>query len=752
MSTDAPGPEPATSWAGGLVLGLDDEAATELGVSLSLASRIDTRAIRLVRTELHPYMPASAESAFWFGPLVARRGGGTVTIDPDALPWLRDRLLARPAGDPASAGAVRRLLDRLRPASRAGDYLRLEEDLTWIGLSGGDPEAVDRRLAQAFADLRADEGRARDVALWAARVLPRLPAPTRDGSLGMWLLAQAASARLGGAPIVDPSPGAGPGGDVVPPPPGAARLLPFVLPPKAGSVDVGARLVDGSLELTCPPAPGAHVMSAPATDPVLIEILEPPARWASVAWEPLDPGRPLVLLHRAPGVLADGEGAVAAVLTDAGFSTRRGEFRTMRRDHWQAAAEACDAVVFLLPDVRLEDRAEEEIRARMTSRFTTTVYLGRDGARMSALAGDELIRSLVPIMLAVAPRRSVSVSRGGRTTVPAGGPVWLRSVGSGWHLLTETADDGLPPAPEDRQQIGEFRLVRLIASARTGPLYLGRSPGRPLAAVKVFAVRPGTSPIVPAADLGEVTRRWRDIDHPGVARFLAFGPDDAAPYFDGVPYIACEYVRGRRLDDHAHLNGRIAGGALTVFAAELAGMIAAVHEAGLVHGHLVPGAVQMAETGPRLVRMHSAVPPGTVRPAWMSPHPLPEGHGHPADPAQDVFGWASLVTYAALGRRGLAADATSVMEPRLAYLVQAASAAEPAERPSLARILRVLAGEDAVWVPSLPLADPARFAAKSVPAASLAAKRPGSYAAKSGPSEPIPRRRPGALRRLLKGP
>ncbi len=227
-------------------------------------------------------MSAEAEAELWFSQGVVARGVCGIVLDNELLPALRRRLAQRPPSDLANLAAVRRMLAALREENHASPFLRIEEEITALALGDADPARVETYFAQVLTVLRRDEALGRQVAMWAARALRRLPSKALSGSSGAWLLAQAASARLGGAPIIDLEPeeeeegGAETG--IEPPGKDVVQLSMHLMPAGHPRIDLGVRLAGHFLELSEPPAEDAHRLTAPLADPILVEIRigEPP--------------------------------------------------------------------------------------------------------------------------------------------------------------------------------------------------------------------------------------------------------------------------------------------------------------------------------------------------------------------------------------------------------------------------------------------------------------------------------------------
>lgn len=205
-----------------------------------------------------------------------------------------------------------------------------------------------------------------------------------------------------------------------------------------------------------------------------------------------------------------------------------------------------------------------------------------------------------------------------------------------------------PLGPDDPRRIGAYELEVVAGRGWMGATYLGRREGGPRVVVK--AVRGGAAddPEFPALFHDEMTVARR-VASPHVARVLDHGRegDDA--------YLVTEFVDGPTLSQLL-CEGPWAGAPLRWLASGTAAALAAVHQAGAVHGNLHPGNVLMAADGPRiidfgLVRVRKAM----RRPMIPVPHPLtyaaPEQlAAREATPAVDVFAWAGILVSAATGR------------------------------------------------------------------------------------------------------
>jgi len=668
--------------------------AFELAASLSIAAFVDVRLVRIFRQELHPGLSASTEAALWFGPLVSRASGELLLLDEDQLPALRRRLLDRPPPHRAHARNARRLLEQVRAVDGAGRYLRAEERLIWLGLRGATGRAINGALREVLTDLRdatigsrPDPRLVDDIARWAARALPALPPAVLAYSEAARFLAAFASQRAG-HPV---------GG---PPDAGAARLLEQISSDQE-PVEVGARLAGGQLELSCPPVPEAHRLTSPGADLVFLDLIAPRPLSEPLPWLDGDDTESAEFDHR-PGVLVVERPAAGLARPVGGFLARHG-FAVS----YQGAAEL-DAALLADESSALavfDSRRETDpsvLRALRDAEVPTVVIdaatVGRalesedtatdeaaPGARAEARAN--LLDAVALLLTAQRPRAVAAVPRPGFVTIPVEGPVWIRSAGEPWHVLAPTLPAGVQPLDADGPRgIGPFSFLGTIDVTPLGPIYLTRAREGRLAAVKIAASGPAQAF---AENLRAASAHWARMDSPLVTRLIRAEPDH------DPPYCVAEFAEGDRIDapdaDPTWTTER-----RLRFAYQLAQALAAVHAAGLVHGHLNAGAVRVDDGQVRLVRMHSAGVAGGPPPrddAESRPHYRPEGTGRgPLDPAADIYGWATLVNpRMAVGRRSTVRPTTGIdiLDALLAEALETIPDKRPAAQDLVASLATV---------------------------------------------------------------
>jgi len=249
---------------------------------------------------------------------------------------------------------------------------------------------------------------------------------------------------------------------------------------------------------------------------------------------------------------------------------------------------------------------------------------------------------------------------------------------------------------DDPVEIGGHRLAGRLLSSGAGVVYLARDRAGGLVTVKT--THAGT------ADPGPVRARLRT--EAACARRLP--PSCTARLFhDGTdrtpPYLVSEYVQGPSLERVIDVKGPLPPAMVGALAAGLAATLAAVHDAGVVHGNLTPANVVLTKDGLRVIdfgvaqEISTSGEPAEIgavadNPGWLAPELLTGGA---PGPACDVFGWGCLVTYAATGHSPHGTtplDADALEEP-VRGLVDAAVAEDHTRRPSAAELTSRLAAE-----------------------------------------------------------
>lgn len=146
----------------------------------------------------------------------------------------------------------------------------------------------------------------------------------------------------------------------------------------------------------------------------------------------------------------------------------------------------------------------------------------------------------------------------------------------------------------DPARIAGYRLLRRLGAGGMGVVYLARSPGGGLAAVKVIRA-------AHADDAGFRARFRREVEtgsrvvNPWVVPLFDADPDAESPW------LATAFVPGPSLAEAVQECGPLPYGTVRVLGVRLAEALDAVHGAGLVHRDVKPGNVLLAVDGPRMI-------------------------------------------------------------------------------------------------------------------------------------------------------
>ncbi|MFJ6069842.1 LamG-like jellyroll fold domain-containing protein [Streptomyces sp. NPDC093065] len=288
--------------------------------------------------------------------------------------------------------------------------------------------------------------------------------------------------------------------------------------------------------------------------------------------------------------------------------------------------------------------------------------------------------------------------------------------------------------PDDPRSVGEYRLLGRLGAGGMGRVFLGRSPGGRLVAVKVVHA--------------ELLRRpeFRDRFRREVQAARAVSGAFTAPVIDAdpdapLPWLVTSYIAGPSLEQAVTERGAFEPQAVLTLAAGLAEALVSIHAAHLVHRDLKPSNVLLAEDGPRVIDFgivrsvdadsltgtgHMAGSPG-----FMSPEQV---NGDEVTWASDVFCLGAVLAFAATGAGPFGAgptpallyrvvhnapDVDAVADPALRSLIADCLAKDPARRPAPREILaRIgpLGGDSATALPHAHQWTPAgRPRADSVP-------------------------------------
>lgn len=215
--------------------------------------------------------------------------------------------------------------------------------------------------------------------------------------------------------------------------------------------------------------------------------------------------------------------------------------------------------------------------------------------------------------------------------------------------------------------MGDYRLLSRLGRGAMGAVYLGRSRGGRMVAVKVVRSE--------LADDAEFRERFRrEVEMAGsVGGFWTAAVVDADPDAE-QPWLATEYVPGPTLHKVISEHGPLPEHTVRNLAAGLAEALGAIHRAGLVHRDLKPANVLLGPDGPRVIDFgisramtaNSLTATGMFMgtPGFFSPE---QTEGQEVGPASDVFSLGALLAFAATGTSPFGNESTPVMLYRVVH-------------------------------------------------------------------------------------
>ncbi|MFF2778077.1 bifunctional serine/threonine-protein kinase/ABC transporter substrate-binding protein [Streptomyces sp. NPDC058052] len=301
----------------------------------------------------------------------------------------------------------------------------------------------------------------------------------------------------------------------------------------------------------------------------------------------------------------------------------------------------------------------------------------------------------------------------------------------------------------DPSAIAGHRLLGRLGSGGMGVVYLARTPGGALAAVKLIRAEHAADPAFrerfrrEARTAERITGRW-------VVRVLGADPEAREPW------LATEYVPGPSLAEAVALHGPLPRPAVRAFGARLADALAGLHAAGLVHRDVKPANVLLALDGPRLIDFGIARTAGATAltatdamigtPGYLAPEQARAAGSGEVGPPADVFALGCVLAYVLTGERPFGTGTVAAVvyrtvheEPELGAvpaslrpLVAACLAKDPAARPTAEAVRDALGGTEGPAGELLPTGLPALIAERSARVLDLPVPEPTAMV----PAEP----------------
>lgn len=268
----------------------------------------------------------------------------------------------------------------------------------------------------------------------------------------------------------------------------------------------------------------------------------------------------------------------------------------------------------------------------------------------------------------------------------------------------------------DPSTIGSFAIQGRLGQGAMGAVYLARSPGGRLVAVKMVREE--------LAGDGRFRDRFaREVEAARkVSGAFTAAVVDADPDADR-PWLATEYLPGPTLQQTVDSNGPLRPGGVRSLAAGLAEALAAIHRSGLVHRDLKPSNIILTDNGPRVIDFGiaraleeaSLTATGMVigTPGYLSPEQIT---GARIEAASDMFAFGGVLVFAASGQGPFGSGTADALthravhgQPHLPFLpaplddlVRRCLDRHPGARPTPVTVLRILDSPSATAVMAPP--------------------------------------------------
>jgi serine/threonine protein kinase len=269
----------------------------------------------------------------------------------------------------------------------------------------------------------------------------------------------------------------------------------------------------------------------------------------------------------------------------------------------------------------------------------------------------------------------------------------------------------------DPARIGPYRILGRLGSGGMGRVFLGRSGGGRLLAIKVIRTEL-------AEDADFRARFGREVDAAKRVSGLFTAPVVDADVDATMPWLATAYVPGPSLAEAIASHGPLPASSVLALAAGLAEGLNAIHAADLVHRDLKPSNVLLADDGPRVIdfgisraaEASALTGTGLVvgSPGFMSPE---QADGREVGPPSDMFSLGAVLTFAGTGQGPFGTGPTAALLYRVVHnppatgnlpeqvrlLVERCMHKDPRQRPTSAQLLSELEAAQPIegWLPQL---------------------------------------------------
>ncbi|MFB4424174.1 serine/threonine-protein kinase [Streptomyces sp. QL37] len=251
-----------------------------------------------------------------------------------------------------------------------------------------------------------------------------------------------------------------------------------------------------------------------------------------------------------------------------------------------------------------------------------------------------------------------------------------------------------PLRKDDPRRIGRYHLTARLGQGGMGTVFLGRSPGERMVAVKVVHNEFAADPTFRQRFAHEIESARR------VGGFHTAAVVDADANSEH-PWLVTEYIPGPSLHDVLKQHGAMPPRTLHTLALGVAEALEGIHSCGIIHRDLKPGNIIISGTGPRVIDFGIArafdstaltrtnIIVGTQ--GFLAPE---QKEGSASTPASDIYAYGMVLCHAAGAApfpEGQTLDsALGLLPSSLVSVITRCIARDPAERPTSTDVLEQL--------------------------------------------------------------
>ncbi|MFJ2702095.1 SPFH domain-containing protein [Streptomyces sp. NPDC087428] len=320
--------------------------------------------------------------------------------------------------------------------------------------------------------------------------------------------------------------------------------------------------------------------------------------------------------------------------------------------------------------IPIQKSMEGQMRADLDKK---AAILRAEAIRAEAVMKAETERDVAAILAGKA--------EAGRTARPLPGP----SAPSGGHQ---------PLRKGDPRRIGRYDLVARLGQGGMGTVFLGRSPGERMVAVKVIHAEFVSDPTFRQRFTREIEAARR------VGGFHTAAVVDADAEGEN-PWLVTEYIPGPSLHDVLKQHGAMPPRTLNSLALGIAEALEGIHSCGIVHRDLKPSNIIVSTAGPRVIDFGIARALGSTSltrtdfvvgtQGFLAPEQLA---GQAPTPATDLYAYGMVLCHAAgavpFPDGEDLESALELLPSTLVDVITRCLAHRPADRPNCTQVLERL--------------------------------------------------------------